>query len=154
VALKNQVLVDGHKQIKDGRNPFSQWQQVTSFEDKITYFRKLKPKEWWNLDVITSLNSYTVWSYRAGTSRRLCIRRDLQFNDAAMSKTRSRQTTSLQRDPESRLRRQRNLVADEARTTVSGAASSTIRHFRAAQCDDRFSLRLCRRAFLAPCRLV
>jgi len=36
-TAKNQILVDGHHQIKDGRNPFSQRQQVTSFEDKMTY---------------------------------------------------------------------------------------------------------------------
>ena len=34
-TIKNQILVDGHHQIKDGQNPFSQWQAVTSFEDKV-----------------------------------------------------------------------------------------------------------------------
>lgn len=82
-TLKNQILVDGHHQIKDGRNPFSQWQDVASLEDKITYTRKLKPKSWWNMEVLASLNTYHVWSYRAGTSPTdIDFRRDLQFNDS------------------------------------------------------------------------
>lgn len=83
-TLKNQILVDGHRQIKDGRNPFSQWQRVTSFEDKITYSRRFKPKEWWALETLTSANSYTVWSYRAATNPTdIDFRRDLQFNDSS-----------------------------------------------------------------------
>ncbi len=83
-TLKNQILVDGHRQIKDGRNPFSQRQQVTSFEDKIVYSRSLKPKNWWSLDLIASANTYSVWSYRWATSPTdYDFRRDLQFNDSS-----------------------------------------------------------------------
>jgi hypothetical protein len=83
-SIKNQILVDGHHQIKDGRNPFSQWQDVTSFEDKVTYTRKFKPARWWSLDTLGSVNSYSIWSYRAATNPTdYDMRRDLQFNDAS-----------------------------------------------------------------------
>ncbi|MCX6950779.1 MAG: hypothetical protein NTV51_01120 [Verrucomicrobia bacterium] len=83
-TLKNQILVDGHRQIKDGRNPFSQRQEVTSFEDKITYSRKFAPKPWWTADILASANSYTVWSSRIGTSPTdYDFRRDLQLNESS-----------------------------------------------------------------------
>ena len=82
-TIKDQILVDGHRQIKDGRNPFSQWQAVTSFEDKLTYTRNFEPRPWWKLDFLSSINSYTVWSYRAATNPTdIDFRRDLQFNDS------------------------------------------------------------------------
>ncbi len=78
-TYRNQILVDGHHQIKDGQNPFSQWQDVTSFEDKFTYSRRFHPKEWWSLDLLGSINTYTVWSYRAATNPTdYDMRRDLQ----------------------------------------------------------------------------
>jgi iron complex outermembrane recepter protein len=83
MTIKNQILVDGHHQIKDGRNPFSQWQAVTSFEDKVTYTRKFQPKSWWQLDTLASINTYAVWSYRAASNPTdYDMRRDLQFNNS------------------------------------------------------------------------
>lgn len=83
-TAKNQILVDGHRQIKDGRNPFSQWQRVTSFEDKVTYTHKFEPAKWWKLDVLSSLNTYSVWSYRGATNPTdIDFRRDLQFNNSS-----------------------------------------------------------------------
>lgn len=80
-TLKNQILVDGHRQIKDGRNPFSQRQEVASFENKITYSRSFKPKDWWSLDAIVSANTYSVWSARFATNPTdYDFRRDLQLN--------------------------------------------------------------------------
>ncbi len=83
-TLKNQILVDGHRQIKDGRNPFSQRQEVTSFEDKVTYSRKFEPKPWWKIESLLSANSYTVWSSRITTNTAdIDMRRDLQLNDSS-----------------------------------------------------------------------
>lgn len=80
-TLKNQILVDGHRQIKDGRNPFAQRQEVTSFENKITYSRSFKPRDWWSLDTILSANTYSVWSARYATNPTdYDFRRDLQLN--------------------------------------------------------------------------
>jgi iron complex outermembrane receptor protein len=83
-TIKNQILVDGHRQIKDGRNPFSQRQEVTSFEDKVTYSRRFSPKKWWQLDTLVSANTYSVWSYRGATNPTdIDFRRDLQLNDSS-----------------------------------------------------------------------
>jgi len=66
VTLKNRCS-HGHKQIKDGAILLAV-AAVTSFEDKITYSAKLKRRVV-ESRLITSLNSYTVWSYRLARAR-------------------------------------------------------------------------------------
>jgi len=78
-TYKNQLFLDTHKQVKDGRNPFSQWQQPTTLEDKITFTKKFKPKAWWDLNLLASANVWHVWTYRNSTSPTdIDFRRDLQ----------------------------------------------------------------------------
>lgn len=81
--FKNQTLMDGHRQIKDGRNPFSQKQAVFTAENKTTYERKFEPLSWMKVDAIGSANVYYLDTYRVGTSPTdIDFRRSLVHNDA------------------------------------------------------------------------
>jgi|GEM_PF-1122783 len=65
--FKNQTLFDGHKQIKDGRNPFSQKQEVFSAENKTTYEHKFNPFPWLKIDALASANVYYLSCLRIST---------------------------------------------------------------------------------------
>jgi iron complex outermembrane receptor protein len=86
-TIKNQIFVDGHKQVKDGSNGFSQWQQPTTFEDKITFTKKFRPTNWWELNFLSSINSYMVWSNIISTNGDFDMRRDLQRSGNNISQT-------------------------------------------------------------------
>jgi len=77
-TYKNQIFVDTHKQVKDGSNGFSQWQHPTTFEDKITFSKKLKPTRWWEINALASTNVYQVWTSRIASLGDIDYRRDLQ----------------------------------------------------------------------------
>ncbi|PTY07884.1 hypothetical protein DB347_06555 [Opitutaceae bacterium EW11] len=81
--FKNQTLVDGHNQIKDGRNPFSQRQAVFTAENKTTYEHKLELARWLKIDALASANVYYLDTYRVATSPTdIDFRRSLVHNDA------------------------------------------------------------------------
>lgn len=81
--FKNQTLVDGHNQIKDGRNPFSQRQAVTTVENKTTGEKKLDFASWLKLDALASANVYYLDTYRTSTvPTDIDFRRSLVHNDA------------------------------------------------------------------------
>lgn len=81
--IKNQTLVDGHNQIKDGRNPFSQRQHVTTVENKSTGERKFDFASWLKLDALASANVYYLDTYRTSTvPTDIDFRRSLVHNDA------------------------------------------------------------------------
>lgn len=81
--FKNQTLVDGHNQIKDGRNPFSQRQAVFTAENKTTYEHKLEPARWLKIDALASINVFYLDTYRVSTSPTdIDFRRSLAHNDA------------------------------------------------------------------------
>jgi iron complex outermembrane receptor protein len=83
-SIKNQTLIDAHKQTKDGHNPFSQLQAVFTAENKTTYQRKFKPKEWFVLDTLASANVYYLDTYRVSTvPTDIDFRRSLQHDDAS-----------------------------------------------------------------------
>lgn len=65
--FKNQSFVDHHRQIKDGRNPFSQIQEVTTLENKTTYEHKFQPFSWLKFDGLASANIYYLDTYRVST---------------------------------------------------------------------------------------
>jgi iron complex outermembrane recepter protein len=82
-SLKNQSLLDWHRQIKDGRNPFSQIQEVTTLENKTTLQRKFTPASWYTVDTLASANIYYLDTYRVATSPTdIDFRRSLVHNDA------------------------------------------------------------------------
>lgn len=81
--IKNQTLVDGHNQIKDGRNPFSQRQQVMTVENKTTVERKFDFTSWLKLDALASGNVYYLDTYRTSTvPTDIDFRRSLVHNNA------------------------------------------------------------------------
>ena len=82
-SFKNQTLFDGHHQIKDGRNPFSQRQQVFTVENKSTYERKFQPASWLKIESLASVNMFYLDTYRVSTSPTdIDYRRSLVHNDA------------------------------------------------------------------------
>jgi len=82
-SFKNQTLFDGHHQVKDGRNPFSQYQQVFTVENKSTYERKFQPASWLKIDSMASANVFYLDTYRVATNPTdLDWRRSLVHNDA------------------------------------------------------------------------
>jgi len=82
-TFKNQTLIDGHRQVKDGRNPFSQLQSVFTAENKSTFGKKLEPASWLKIDSQASASIYYLDTYRVGTSPTdIDFRRSLVFNDA------------------------------------------------------------------------
>lgn len=81
--FKNQTLTDWHKQIKDGRNPFSQVQEVMTIENKTTFERKFQPASWLKIDGLASANFYYLDTYRVSTvPTDIDFRRSLVHNDA------------------------------------------------------------------------
>jgi len=81
--IKNQTLTDWHKQIKDGRNPFSQRQEVATIENKTTVERKFQPKSWLKIDSLVSANVYYLDTTRISTSPTdIDFRRSLVHNNA------------------------------------------------------------------------
>lgn len=81
--FKNQTLTDWHKQIKDGRNPFSQVQEVYTVENKTTFERKFQPASWLKIDGLASANFYYLDTYRVSTvPTDIDFRRSLVHNDA------------------------------------------------------------------------
>ena len=81
--FKNQTLTDWHKQIKDGRNPFSQVQEVYTIENKTTFERKFRPTSWLKIDGLASANVYYLDTYRVSTvPTDIDFRRSLVHNDA------------------------------------------------------------------------
>jgi iron complex outermembrane receptor protein len=84
-SLKNQTFLDGHRQIKDGRNPFSQRQAPFTAENKTTFGKKFTPFEWLVFDTITTANVHHTSTYRVSTSPTdYDMRRSLVHNDASM----------------------------------------------------------------------
>lgn len=82
-SYKNQTLIDTHKQVKDGRNPFSQRQQVFTAENKSTVEKTFKPASWWKINGLVSANVYYLDTYRVSTSPTdIDFRRSLAHNDA------------------------------------------------------------------------
>ncbi len=82
-SLKNQSLLDAHKQTKDGRNPFSQHQAVFTAENKTTVQRKFKPARWLSVDALASGNIYYLDTYRVSTvPTDIDFRRSLVHEDA------------------------------------------------------------------------
>ncbi len=47
-TFKNQILIDGHHQVKQGSNGFSQRQHPLTVEDKATITKKFMPGKWWS----------------------------------------------------------------------------------------------------------
>lgn len=81
--FKNQTLFDGHKQIKDGRNPFSQKQEVFSAENKTTYEHKFQPWSWFKIDALASANIYYLDTLRISTvPTDIDFRRSLVYRNA------------------------------------------------------------------------
>jgi len=81
--IKNQTLTDWHKQIKDGRNPFSQRQEVATIENKTTVERKFQPKSWLKIDSLASANFYYLDTTRISTvPTDIDFRRSLVHNNA------------------------------------------------------------------------
>jgi iron complex outermembrane receptor protein len=82
-SIKNQTLMDGHHQVKDGRNPFSQFQEVFTLENKTTYERKFTPADWLKIDTAASGNVFYLDTYRVSTvPTDIDFRRSLVHNDA------------------------------------------------------------------------
>ena len=81
--FKNQTLSDWHHQIKDGRNPFSQIQEVYTIENKTTFERKFQPWSWLKIDGLASANVYYLDTERISTvPTDIDFRRSLVHNNA------------------------------------------------------------------------
>ncbi|HEY0943706.1 MAG TPA: TonB-dependent receptor [Opitutaceae bacterium] len=82
--IKNQTFLDGHRQIKDGRNPFSQRQAPFTAENKTTVSKMFAPKEWLTIDALASANVHYTDTYRVSTSPTdYDFRRSLVLNNAS-----------------------------------------------------------------------
>lgn len=81
---KNQTLFDYHRQIKDGRNPFSQRQAPFTAENKTTVERKFLPFSWLKLDALASVNVHYLDTYRVATNPTdIDFRRSLVYDNAS-----------------------------------------------------------------------
>lgn len=78
-TYKNQIFIDGHHQIKQGSNGYTQRQQPLTVEDKFTFTKKMEPARWWSVNFLASANMFMTWVHRTGAaSYDIDWRRDLQ----------------------------------------------------------------------------
>jgi len=69
LTLKNQVYYHFYEQIKDGRNPFSQIQEPSVFEEKFTATHKANYlPEWWEAQFLASPNLRYTDTWRENTT--------------------------------------------------------------------------------------
>jgi len=82
-TIKNQIFIDGHHQIKQGSNGYTQRQQPLTLEDKFTVTKKMEPTRWWAVNLLGSTNMFMTWVSRTGAaSYDIDWRRDLQRVDS------------------------------------------------------------------------
>jgi iron complex outermembrane receptor protein len=82
-TYKNQIFIDGHHQIKQGSNGYTQRQHPLTVEDKFTFTKKMEPTRWWSANFLGSANMFMTWVQRTGAvSYDIDWRRDLQRVDS------------------------------------------------------------------------
>jgi outer membrane receptor protein involved in Fe transport len=77
-TMKNQVLLDYQDQEKTGRNPFSQFQEITQIENKFTIMKSFDPDvSWFETTVLASANAFYHDSHRVSDNGDYDFRRSL-----------------------------------------------------------------------------